>query len=177
MRKILALGAILVNFAFAKDMFVFDMKVDLMDVNTKEVVGQIYEGTPVKFIKQVDKFALIEVNGEVAGDNEKVLAHKKNPLVVFLMLKNQKASPKSQFLIDASKLTADYMAAWDEIDLFYYDACSSCHAAHKPKEHLMSEWDAYVTAMQTFAKINDEEKSRILRFLQAFAKDGIAKDE
>ena len=49
--------------------------------------------------------------------------------------------------------------------------------AHKPKEHLMSEWDAYMTAMQTFAKINDEEKARILRFMQAFAKDGPFKEQ
>ncbi|MDO5046593.1 hypothetical protein [Campylobacter sp.] len=177
MRKILVLAVVLANFAFGKDMFVFDMKVDLMDVNTKEVVGEIYEGTPVKFIKDAGGLALIEVSGEVAGDDGKILAYKKDPLVTFLKLKNAKAEPKAQFLIDAKKITKDPVAAWDEVDLFYYDACSSCHAAHKPKEHLMNEWEAYVTAMQTFAKINDEEKSRILRFLQAFAKDGIAKDE
>lgn len=177
MKKILVLVAVLANFAFAKDMFVFDMKVDLLDVNTKEVVGEIYEGTPVKLIKNMGELSLIEVSGEVASDNEKILAHKKDPLVTFLMLKNAKVAPKSQFLISSKKLTDDYIAAWDEVDLFYYDACSSCHAAHKPKEHLMNEWDAYVTAMQTFAKISDDEKSRILRFLQAFAKDGIAKEQ
>ena len=34
-----------------------------------------------------------------------------------------------------------------------------------------------LAAHATFAKINDEEKARILRFMQAFAKDGIAKEE
>ena len=34
-----------------------------------------------------------------------------------------------------------------------------------------------MTAMQTFAKINDEEKARILRFMQAFAKDGPFKEQ
>ena len=38
----------------------------------------------------------------------------------------------------------------------------------------MHEWEAYLSAMQSFAKINDEEKARILRYLQAFAKDGPA---
>ena len=52
MRKILFLAAVLANFVFAKDMFIFDIKADLLDPKTKEVVGEIYEGTPVKFIKQ-----------------------------------------------------------------------------------------------------------------------------
>ena len=74
-------------------------------------------------------------------------------------------------------MSEDEYGSWEEIELVYYDSCSSCHAAHKPKEHLMSEWDAYMTAMQTFAKINDEEKARILRFMQAFAKDGPFKEQ
>ena len=93
------------------------------------------------------------------------------------MLKNKEAKPKEQYLIDSKKLNENSYASWEEAELVYYDTCSSCHAAHKPKEHLMNEWDAYLTAMQTFAKINDEEKARILRFMQAFAKDGIAKEE
>ena len=176
MKKILFLAAILANFVFAKDMFIFDIKADLLDVKTKEVVGEIYEGTPVKFIKQEGDLSLIEVSGEVA-DNKNILAYKKDPLITFLMLKNQEAKPKAQYLIDSKKLNENSYASWEEAELVYYDTCSSCHAAHKPKEHLMNEWDAYLTAMQTFAKINDEEKSRILRFMQAFAKDGIAKEE
>lgn len=176
MRKILFLVAVLGNFVFAKDMFVFDIKADLLDVKTKEAIGEIYEGTPVKFIKQEGDLSLIEVSGEVT-DNKSILAYKKDPLITFLMLKNREARPKAQYLIDSKKLNENSYASWEEVELVYYDACSSCHAAHKPKEHLMSEWDAYLTAMQTFAKINDEEKSRILRFMQAFAKDGIAKEE
>ena len=176
MRKILFLTAVLANFVFAKDMFIFDIKADLLDPKTKEVVGEIYEGTPVKFIKQEGDLSLIEVSGEVM-DNKNILAYKKDPLITFLMLKNQEAKPKTQYLIDSKKLNENSYASWEEAELVYYDTCSSCHAAHKPKEHLMNEWDAYLTAMQTFAKINDEEKSRILRFMQAFAKDGIAKEE
>lgn len=39
MRKILFLAAIIVNFVFAKDMFIFDIKANLLDPKTKEVVG------------------------------------------------------------------------------------------------------------------------------------------
>ena len=176
MRKILFLTTVLANFVFAKDMFVFDIKADLLDIKTKEVVGEIYEGTPVKFIKQEGDLSLIEVSGEVT-DNKNILAYKKDPLITFLMLKNKEAKPKEQYLIDSKKLNENSYASWEEAELVQYDTCSSCHAAHKPKEHLMNEWDAYLTAMQTFAKINDEEKARILRFMQAFAKDGIAKEE
>ena len=86
MRKILFLAAVLANFVFAKDMFIFDIKADLLDPKTKEVVGEIYEGTPVKFIKQEGDLSLIEVSGEVT-DNKNILAYKK----AFLMLKNQEA--------------------------------------------------------------------------------------
>lgn len=99
MKKILFLTALLANFVFAKDMFIFDIKADLLDPKTKEVVGEIYEGTPVKFIKQEGNLSLIEVNGEVM-DNKNVLAYKKDPLITFLMLKNGEAKPKAQYLID-----------------------------------------------------------------------------
>lgn len=36
----------------------------------------------------------------------------------------------------------------------------------------MEEWDAYLSAMQRFAKITDEEKARILRFLQSHVSNG-----
>lgn len=177
MRKILFLTALLSNLVFAKDMFIFDIKADLLDPKTKEVVGEIYEGTPVKFIKQNGNLTLIEVNGEVTADNKSVLAYKKDPLITFLTLKDGETKPKARYLVESKKLSDNSYASWEEVELVYYDTCSSCHAAHKPKEHLMNEWDAYLTAMQMFAKISDEEKARILRFMQAFAKDGIAKEE
>lgn len=176
MKKILILIAILANFTFAKDMYVFDIKANLIDPETKDVVGEIYEGTPVKFVKAVDEFSLVEVKGEIAQDNEKVLALTKDPFLTFLMFKDAKYNKQTKFLIETKKLTNNQLEAWEEVDLFYYDSCSSCHAAHKPKEHIMGEWDAYLTAMQTFAKISDEEKARILRYLQAYAQDGVVKE-
>ncbi|VYS98612.1 Uncharacterised protein [Campylobacter ureolyticus] len=42
MKKLLFLVA-LVTFGFGKNMWVYNIKTDLMDPKTKEVVGQIYE--------------------------------------------------------------------------------------------------------------------------------------
>lgn len=163
-------------FAFGGDLFVNDTKVDLLDKDTKQVIGEIYEGTPINAIKNIGEMTLISIDGEIVEGDDHAVALKKEPLVVFYKLYNKKATQKAQFLIDSKKLSNDGISAWEDVELMYYDTCSSCHAAHKPKEHLMGEWEAYLLAMQTFAKINDQERDRLLRFLQAFAKDGIIKE-
>ncbi|MGP1580290.1 MAG: hypothetical protein ACTTH5_04640 [Wolinella sp.] len=164
------------GFALGGNLFVNDIKADLLDKDTKQVVGEIYEGTPITVIKDMGEMTLISISGEIIEGDDHAVALTKEPLVVFYKLHNKKATPKAEFLISSKKLSDDGNGAWEEIELMYYDTCSSCHAAHKPKEHLMSEWAAYLLAMQTFAKINDEERDRLLRFLQAFAKDGIMKE-
>ena len=176
MKKIVVFMAILLNLAFGETKFIADIKTDLIDPNTKSVVGEILEGTPVEIIKDDGKFALVEINCEVSVTDDKILALKKDPLVVFFKMKEQKATPKAQFLVDSTKLGSDPLEAWEEVEMLYYDTCSSCHAAHKPKEHLMIEWDALISAMQLFAKIDDDEKARLLRYVQAYAKDGIVKE-
>ncbi len=172
--RIVIIMAILANFIFAKDAFVSDIKTDLFDTTNNQVVGEIYEGSKVKVLEKKGDLSLVEVSGEVAANNPKVLAYKKEPLLTLLSLKDDTAKPNMKFWVKTSELSDNKAEAWDEVDLFYYDTCSSCHAAHKPKEHSMHEWEAYLSAMQSFAKINDEEKARILRYLQAFAKDGPA---
>ncbi|MDU7071086.1 hypothetical protein [Campylobacter ureolyticus] len=181
MKKLLFLVA-LVTFGFGKNMWVYNIKTDLIDPKTKEVVGQIYEGTPVNVIKNSGELSLIEVNGEISNLDEKVLVYKNDdttqmPLVSFLNLKEGKAIKGAKFLIKSSDLIDREYPSWEEVELIYYDTCTNCHAGHHPAEHLMNEWDAYLSAMQYFAKINDEEKARILRFLEAHAKDGFAKEE
>lgn len=156
-------------------MFIYDIKADLLDKD-KKVVGEIYEGTPVELVKNLGDLSLIKVKGEVIEGNATALALTSEPLITFLNL-NKNAKSGEEFYIDSSKLTDKEYPSWEEIELVYYDTCTSCHAAHKPKEHLMQEWDAYISAMQGFAKITDAQKARILRFLQAHASDGIAKEE
>lgn len=172
MKKIIFTLFLLSSALFSKDMFIFNEKVDLLDSNSKKVVGQIYEGSKVELLKSEGEYSLIKVKGEVMETNPKSLAYTKDGLYLLLTLNSQNAKNEMEFLVKSKDLTDKEIDAWDEIELTYYDTCTSCHAAHKPKEHLMNEWDAYLSAMQGFAKITDAEKDRILRFLQSHASDG-----
>lgn len=175
MKKIIFSLLFLMNALLAKDMFVFNEKVDLLDSSSKKVVGQIYEGSKVELIKNEGEYSLIKVKGEVVESNPKSLAYTKDGIYLLLTLNSQNAKNEMEFLVKSKDLTDKEIDAWDEIELVYYDTCTSCHAAHKPKEHLMEEWDAYLSAMQGFAKITDTEKARILRFLQSHASNGPVK--
>lgn len=171
MRKILVALFALASLAFAKDLYVISEKVDLLDAN-KAVVGQIFEGTKVKVLKVDGKLTQIEVSGEVNTADKKVLSLLANGTFPYLKLSKGDAKPKMTFFVASEELTPDKVMAWEEIELTYYDTCSSCHAAHKPKEHTMEEWVALIGAMQVMAKISDAETARILRFMQAHANDG-----
>lgn len=174
MKKIIFLAG-LTSLLFSQNLYVNDIKAELLDPKTKDVVGEVYEGTPVSAIKAEGDFTLVKISGEVATTDNKTVAYKKDPLITFYKL-NGEAKNEAEFLINSKKLTDNEIASWEEVEMFYYDTCSSCHAAHKPKEHLMSEWEAYILAMQTFAKISDDERDRITRFMQAFAKDSYIKE-
>lgn len=176
MRKFIVFSLMLGSL-FAKDMWIYNIKTELLDPASKDIVGEIYEGTPVKVLESKDAYSLIEINGEQVENNATALAHKSFPLVTFLNLKSGEVKSGDKFLVKSADLVDREYPAWEEVELFYYDSCTSCHAGHHPTEHAMAEWDAYLGAMQYFAKINDAEYARILRFLQAHAKDGFAKEE
>ncbi|BCX78740.1 hypothetical protein [Campylobacter sp. 19-13652] len=171
MRKILylALFCIALN---AKTMYIYDEKVTLLEPNSKKSVGIAYEGTPVELISNDGKMATIKINGFLNKDNKSILSLSKDGFVSLLKLYNTTPSQSGIYLVPSDKLTANKDEAWDEVKLYYYDTCSTCHAAHKPKEHQANEWEAYIAAMQDFAKIDDENLARIVRFMQAFASDG-----
>lgn len=169
MNKISLLLALASISMFAKTMYINDEKVDLIDPKTKANIGVIYEGTPVEIVKKEGKMTLIKVNGVPTQEDKKVMALTSDGLVTFLKLKDKDTMKGMEFLVPSDDLTDDQEEAWDEARQFYFDTCSSCHAAHKPKEHPMDEWDAYISAMQPNAKINDSEKAKIVRFVQAHA--------
>lgn len=100
-------------------------KTDLLDQKSKQVVGEIYEGTPVKVVKKGKDLTLIEVKGEQVDGNKAVLAHKKEPLVTFLTLTNGEAKSGARYLVKTSDLVEREYPAWEEVELFYYDTCTS----------------------------------------------------
>ncbi|EAK1935610.1 hypothetical protein BF940_01500 [Campylobacter jejuni] len=172
MKKFLILLTCLCGISFAQDVYIFNEKVEILDPKSKKAVGEIYEGVKVEVLKKEGDMSLIRVGGFAVENDPKTLAFTKDGIYVLLKLKNQNVSPIMEFWVKNKDLTDKEIDAWDEVELTYYDTCTSCHAAHKPKEHLMEEWDAYLSAMQGFAKITDEEKARILRFLQSHVSDG-----
>lgn len=172
MKRILVLLACLCGISFAQDAYIFNEKAEIFDAQSKKSIGEIYEGTKVEVLKKEGDMSLIKVGGLVVENDPKILAFGKDGIYVLVKLKSQNASPVMEFWIKNKDLTDKEVEAWDEVELAYYDTCTSCHAAHKPKEHLMEEWDAYLSAMQGFAKITNEEKARILRFLQSHASNG-----
>ncbi|MBT0880973.1 MULTISPECIES: hypothetical protein [unclassified Campylobacter] len=155
---------------FAKDIrFILDEKATMLDENQKQI-GTIYEGTMVKLIETKEDLAKVSISGEVVGDK---LAFNKN--AEFVYLESKDAKPEMSFWVKSSSLTTDKDAAFEGVEVFYYDSCTSCHAAHAPSEHAIDEWDAYLGAMQMNAKITDEQKDRILRYMQAHSSNGAFK--
>lgn len=171
MKKIFIAILVLASFAYAKDLYILNPKVDLLN-DQKQVVGQIYEGTTVKVLKVDGKLTQIEVDGKVDENNKKILAYTKQGFFTFLKMSKGMPKDKMVFWVQSAALTPNITLAWEEIELTYYDTCTSCHAAHKPAEHAMEEWPALIGAMQGMAKITDAQRDRILRFLQAHANDG-----
>lgn len=171
MKKIFIAIFALTSMLFAKELFVLNEKVDLLN-DSKQVVGQIYEGTTVKVLKTAGGLTQIEIDGKVDENNKQMLSYTKTGFFTFLKMSKGTPKDKMTFWVDSKALTPDIGLAWEEIELTYYDTCSACHSAHKPAEHTMEEWPALIGAMQGMAKITDAQRDRILRFLQAHASDG-----
>lgn len=156
---------------FSKDTrFILDEKVAMLDDNKNEI-GTIYEGTQVKLIETKNDLSKVSISGEVVGEDK--LAFSKNGEYLYLVCKNVK--PKMTFWVKSSSLSDSKDAAFEGVEVFYYDSCTSCHSAHAPSEHAIDEWDAYLGAMQMNAKITDEQKDRILRYMQAHSSNGAFK--
>lgn len=50
----------------------------------------------------------------------------------------------------------------------YVDHCGSCHNLHLPKEYNEEGWQKQLNEMQVKAKITDEEKKLILKYLISY---------
>lgn len=56
-------------------------------------------------------------------------------------------------------------AALEEGRQKYIDRCGACHSLYLPSEFTESEWKKTVESMQVRAKVGDDEKEAILRYL------------
>lgn len=156
---------------FAKDIrFILDEKVNIQSKG--KVIGEIYEGTMVKLLESKGDMSKVEIEGRVVNDT---LAYSNDGEFVYLKLTSGKPETKMSFWVPTKSLTTNKEDAFEAVEVFYYDSCTSCHAAHNPHEHAMDEWDGYISAMQMNAKITDAQKDRILRYMQAHANNGAFK--
>jgi len=115
--------------------------------------------------------------------------NEKNKLYATPNMKLLLAKTKSDNLIKISdgkgllkvKLTEDNFTddseeAWEITSERFYEKCTQCHPAKVVDEHTMLEWEGLYGSMKEFAKPTNEDTTYILRFLRAYAKDGIVKE-
>lgn len=155
----------------ANEMFIFQtakVKIDNKD-------GKLYIGTPVKVIKKIDdKNVLVELTGIAFGD--KLYTAKTKSLLMASVKgsdfgEKEKVS-KIQAVIEKAYLSQVPNEIWEEHEEFYYEMCTQCHAAYKPKAHTILEWEAILQTMKGFAQLYADESAYLSRFLNANASDG-----
>ncbi len=163
----------------AEDMFIYQTA--KAEIDGKE--GQLYIGTPVKVIEEIDdKMVLVEIKG-VAFENELYSTKTKSLLIASKKEESfatkDKAShvdvKKYQAKVDKGYLTQNSKEVWEEHEEFFYEMCTQCHAAHRPVEHSMLEWEAILQTMKGFAQLYDDETAYLSRYLKANANDGFYK--
>ncbi len=92
------------------------------------------------------------------------------------MVKKSGDEATVELLVPAKNVTDSQDKAWDKSADRYYEKCTQCHAGKVIVEHTMLEWDALYGSMKEFANPSEEDTNLVMRYLRAFAKDGILKD-
>lgn len=176
---ILAFGAF--SFASASEMFIFQTA--KADFGGKE--GELYIGSPVKVIEELDdKMVLVEVEGVAFGDKlyktkakSLLIASKKDGSFTTKDSASDLGVSTVQAKIEKGYLTKISKEVWEEHEEFFYEMCTQCHAAHRPVEHTMIEWEAILQTMKGFAQLYEDEANYILRYLKANANDGFYEEK
>ncbi|RBQ29914.1 hypothetical protein [Aliarcobacter vitoriensis] len=176
-KKILISLLVLGSFSLASSSDMFLLENAKADFDGKN--GEIFIGTPIKIIKDIDdKMVLVEISGVSFGDElysskgKALLVAKKDGSFVEKNKASELGFVKVEAKIEKSYLTKNVKEVWEEYEEFYYDMCTSCHAGHRAVTHTMLEWEAILQTMKGFAQLNDKEENYILRYLKANSKDG-----
>jgi trimethylamine-N-oxide reductase cytochrome c-type subunit TorC len=142
----------------------------------------LYGGTPVKVLANNGEYSEVIVKGFVdKKDKTKLYATKNMKLLLasakegFIKIDGDKGTIKA--LVSNDNLSGDSDEAWDLYSSRFYEKCTQCHPAKVVGDHTMLEWEGLYGSMKEFAKPTQEDDEYISRFLRAFAKDGILKEE
>lgn len=140
---------------------------------------KIYNGTPVEIKSNSSKNVMVLIKGFVDSSDPKSLYATKNLKLLLAQVNDdsmiQKVGDQGtlEIEIDAKYLVENADLAWEKSTDRFYEKCTKCHAAKVVKDHTMLEWEGLYESMKEFAKPTDDDSSHILRFLRAYAKDGI----
>lgn len=139
----------------------------------------LFNGTPVDVTSTFEKSSKVMVKGFIDPSNPKNLYATKNLKLLLAQVNDasliQKRGDKGQLEVKVANkyLVENADLAWEKSTDRFYEKCTKCHAAKVVKDHTMLEWEGLYESMKEFAKPTDDDSSHILRFLRAYAKDGI----
>jgi trimethylamine-N-oxide reductase cytochrome c-type subunit TorC len=139
----------------------------------------LYSGSPLEVISKTDNFQKVKLSGFVdTSDKTKLYATKNLKLLLIETKSLHVEGNQGSFETELSNdfITEDSEEAWEVTADRFYEKCTQCHAAKVVEEHTMLEWEGLYGSMNEFAKPTKEDTTYILRFLRAYAKDGIVKE-
>lgn len=143
----------------------------------------LYKGAPVQKITENSNSATVILNGYVDNEDAKKIYATQNLKLLLAEVENLSAlkisGNKAVLEVEVSNdfLTDSAEEAWETNADRFYTKCTQCHAAKVVEDHTMLEWEGLFASMKEFAKPTTEDTQYILRFLRAYAKDGIIKEE
>ena len=141
--------------------------------------AKIFNGTPVEVKSQASKNATVMLKGFINPLDSKSLYATKNLKLLLAQVSDESMIQTTgtqgvlEVDIDPKYLVENADLAWEKSTDRFYEKCTKCHAAKVVKDHTMLEWEGLYESMKEFAKPTDDDTSHILRFLRAYAKDGI----
>lgn len=142
----------------------------------------LYNGVPVDVISHSGDQVKVKINGYVGKKDKTKLFATKNLMLLLATTKKPnliKISERKGTLeinVPKKSVTEDMEKAWATNSDLFYDRCTRCHHAKIIEHHSMHEWNALFGSMKEKAKTTKDQNVLILRFLKAFAKDGILRE-
>lgn len=139
----------------------------------------LYSGSPLEVISRTDNYQKVKLSGFIdEKDKTKLYA---TPNLKLLLVDSKSLHVKGNQADFEVELSNDFITdsseeAWELTADRFYEKCTQCHAAKVVEEHTMLEWEGLYGSMESFAKPTPEDTQYVLRFLRAYAKDGIVKE-
>jgi len=142
----------------------------------------LYNGVPVVVVSQDGVTAKVKLSGFVGKKSRYKLYATANLKLLFATTKKANLIKISgqkgtmEVMVPKKSLTKDMEEAWAINSDLFYNKCTKCHHAKIIEHHSMQEWGALFGSMKDKARTTKDQNALILRFLRAFAKDGILRE-